>query len=236
MSMPLISCIIPTYNGEKYLAEALDSILEQRYRPIEVIIADDGSSDGTAEIADRYGDVVRRTTQANAGPAATRNLGIRSATGTFVAFLDQDDVWRPEKLERQYARFEARPELDISVAHVQRFWESALSEQAERFRNHRISKPLPGYITGTMLVRRNVFDRAGAFNSSLRYGDTMEWFLRAVDAGAIAELLPDVLLMHRMHARNLSRSEGAGSRSEFLEIIKSTLDRRRGSRPPKTDS
>jgi len=235
MSFPLISCIIPTYNGEKYLAEAIDSIFEQRYRPIEVIVADDGSSDATASVARRNGQALRYVAQSNAGPAAARNLGIRSALGTFVAFLDQDDIWRPEKLERQYARFEARPELDISVAHVQRFWVSALREQAERFCDHRLAKPLPGYITGTLLARRSVFGRAGMFNPALRYGDTMEWYLRAIDRGAVAELLPDVLLLHRMHAENLSQSEGAGSRSEFLEIIKNSLDRRRrGS--PSTDS
>lgn len=236
MSSSLISCIIPTYNGEKYLPEAIESVLGQNYRPIEVIVADDGSTDDTAVVASRYGQEVRLVSQANAGPAAARNLGVRSATGDFVAFLDQDDVWRPEKLRRQYARFEERPELDISVAHVQRFWVSALAEQEKRYRDHRLAKPLPGYVTGTILARRSVFDRSGMFNPALRYGDTMEWYLRAVDAGAVAELLPDVLLLHRMHAENLSRSEGANSRSEFLDIIKDSLDRRRGMHPPKTDS
>lgn len=229
MSAPLISCIIPTYNGERYLSEAVGSVLAQSYRPLELIVADDGSSDGTVRIADAYGEPVRCVSQANAGPAAARNLGVRAAQGEFVAFLDQDDLWRPEKLARQHERFAARPELDLCVAHVQRFWISALRDQAEQFRDHRLAKPLPGYVTGTLLARRAVFDRVGFFDPERRYGDAMEWFLRAAERGAVSELLPDVLLLHRMHARNLSQAEADGSRGEFLEIIKAALDRRRRS-------
>lgn len=229
MSAPLISCIVPTYNGERYLSEALDSVLAQTHRPLELIVADDGSTDGTARVAKSYGERVRFVSQANAGPAAARNLGVRSAEGEFVAFLDQDDLWRPEKLVRQLERFTARPELDISVTHVQRFWISELGDQAEQFRDHRLARPLPGYITGTLLARRALFDRVGLFDLGLRYGDAMEWFLRATECGAVSELLPDVLLLHRMHARNLSQAEASGSRSEFLTILKKNLDQRRRS-------
>lgn len=227
MRAPLISCIVPTYNGEGYLREALDSILAQSYRPLEVIVADDGSTDETLRVAHDYGELVRLVSQANAGPAAARNLGVRSARGELVAFLDQDDLWRPDKLRRQQERFAARPELDLCVAHVRRFWVASLRDQAERFRDHRLAKPLPGYITGTLLARRAVFDRVGLFDPARRYGDAMEWFLRAREWGAVTELLPDVLLLHRMHARNLSQAEAAGSRSEFLDILKTSLDRRR---------
>jgi glycosyltransferase involved in cell wall biosynthesis len=227
MTDALVSCIVPTYNGEAYLAEALDSILGQTYQPLEIIVADDGSTDGTLEIATGYGPRVRVIAQANAGPAAARNLGVREACGRFVAFLDQDDVWHPEKLTRQMGRFEARPDLDLSVAHVQRFWTADLRVQEHEFREHRVSRGLPGYITGTFLVRRRVFDVVGPFDTGVRFADSMEWFLRAVERGVISELLPDVLLRHRMHGRNLSQSEARGSRDEFLRILKASLDRKR---------
>jgi len=226
MTGPLVSCIVPTYNGEAYVAEALDSIVAQTYRPIEIVVADDGSTDGTLTIAGRYAGV-RVVRQPNGGPAAARNLGVRESSGAFAAFLDQDDVWHPEKLARQMGRFDARPELDLSVAHVQRFWADALAEQADKLREHRVSKPLPGYITGTFLARRRVFDVAGLFDATVRFADSMEWFLRAAERGVVSELLPDVLLRHRMHGRNLSQAEANGSRDEFLSILKRSIDRKR---------
>lgn len=227
MNGPLVSCIVPTYNGAAYLSEALDSILAQTVQPLDVIVADDGSTDATLEVAARYGERVRVVTQPNGGPAAARNLGVRAATAAFLAFLDQDDVWHPGKLELQLSRFAARPELDVSIAHVQRFWTSELEDQATSFRGRRVAKPLPGYITGTFLVRRRVFEVVGLFDVGVRYADSMEWFLRATDRGMISELLPDVLLRHRMHGRNLSQSEGDDSRDEFLRLIKASLDRKR---------
>ena len=106
---PLISCIVAVYNGDPYLAEALESIHAQTYRPIEVLVVDDGSTDGTPGVIARHGDRVRALHQANAGPAAARNLGLREARGEFIAFLDADNLWAPTKLERQYHRSSDEP-------------------------------------------------------------------------------------------------------------------------------
>src|SRR5712664_390476 len=138
MTPTLISCIIPVFNGERYLREALDSILAQTHRPVEIIVADDGSSDGTAAVVASYGDHVHYLHQPNAGPAAARNLGLSAARGEFVAFLDADDLWHPEKLVHQRARFQARPELDLCVTHVQNFLIPELHEKEEQFRQHRL--------------------------------------------------------------------------------------------------
>ncbi len=227
MNRSLISCIVPVYNSERYLKEALDSILVQTYRPLEIIVVDDGSTDGTAEVVAGYGKGVRTVWQPNAGPAAARNRGLSLVQGEFVAFLDADDLWDPEKLERQMARFRARPDLDYSVTYVQNFWIPELKEEAERFRKHRISHPMPGYVTQTLLTRRILFDTIGQFNTTLWYGDGTDWFLRAAEQGAIIELLPDVLVNRRLHLANLSRREALASRGEYLQILKTSLDRRR---------
>lgn len=224
---PLISCIVPVYNGEKYLGEAIESILKQSYRRVEIIVADDGSTDGTASIAARYGEQVRYLRQANAGTAAARNLGVRVAKGEFFAFLDADDVWPSDKLDRQMARFQAHPELDFCIAHVQNFWIPQLIEEEKQFRDHRIAKALPGYSTGTLLVRRDFFDAVGKFNTAIKHADDTEWFLRATEQGAVMELLPDVLLYRRLHHTNLSRTKASNSRDQYLQVLKSALDRRR---------
>jgi len=100
MQSPLISCIVPVYNGERYLKEALDSILVQTHCPLEIIVADDGSTDGTASVVAGYGEGVKHLWQPNAGETAARNMGLSAAQGEFVAFLDADDLWHPEKLAR----------------------------------------------------------------------------------------------------------------------------------------
>jgi glycosyltransferase involved in cell wall biosynthesis len=223
----LVSCIVPVFNGERYLAEALDSILKQSYEPLEIIVADDGSTDGTREVVQRYGTRVRYLHQFNAGPVVARNLGLGAATGEFVAFLDADDLWHAEKLARQMARFDTRPELDVCVAHVQNFWVPELREEEERFRTHRLSRPLPGYLTVTLLARRSLFEAVVPFNTALRHGDSADWFLRAAEHGAVIELLPDVLYYRRLHQTNRSRLLASNSRDEFLKIVKASIDRRR---------
>jgi glycosyltransferase involved in cell wall biosynthesis len=190
VSEALVSCIVPVFNGERYLAETLDSIFEQTHRPLEVLVVDDGSTDGTAEVVARYGDRLTYLSQQNAGHAAARNRGLHTSHGTFLAFLDADDLWHPEKLERQVDRFRGRPELEYCVTHVQNFW---IPELAQESRGRRFAEALPGYSTVTLLARRTLFERIGPFNPRLRHGDDTEWLLRTMDRGAIHELLPDVL-------------------------------------------
>lgn len=234
MTEPVVSCIVPVFNGERYLAEALDSILAQQYRPLDIIVVDDGSTDGTAAIVNRYGDRVRALRQPHAGAPAARNRGLQAARGEFIAFLDSDDLWHREKLARQMARFTARPELEVSVTHLQSFWVPELRDEAERFRDHPLSQAQPGYVTITMLARRALFERVGVFDMRRSVGDPMDWFVRAAEHDAVMELLPDTLAYRRLHQRNLSWESGASRRmttamqDAVLRVVKESLDRRRG--------
>lgn len=229
---PCVSCIVPVYNGARWIREALESIREQTHRPIEVIVADDGSTDATREIVAAYEGEVRLVTQATAGPPATRNLGLRAAGGDLIAFLDADDLWHREKLARQVSRLRARPEVGVSVTHIQNFWIPELHEEELRFREDPRSGALPGYVTMTLLARRAVFEAVGPFDESLWHTDAGDWFLRAERAGVVIELLPEVLAYHRMHDRNLSRRLGADSRREFVRLVKRSLDQRRSEGRP----
>jgi glycosyltransferase involved in cell wall biosynthesis len=223
VEQPLISCIVPVYNGELYLREAIDSILAQTYRPLEIIVVDDGSTDATADVVASYGDRLRYVWQANGGPGAARNRGLTLAQGEFVAFQDADDLWHPEKLARQMTRFTARPALDLCISHAQHFWISELKEEAERFKNHPVSRPLPGYFPQAVLVTRSLFGRVGLFNPTLRLCSDVDWFLHAAEKGVVIEILPDVLVYRRWHRSNISRL----SRETLLKVMKSSLDRRR---------
>jgi glycosyltransferase involved in cell wall biosynthesis len=227
-SAPLVTCIVPVYNGEAFLGEALDSIVAQRYRPIEILVIDDGSTDGTAGVTAVTREAhVRYVRQDNAGGAAARNRGIVLAQGEFVAFLDADDLWPPEKLDRQVARFAARPELDISLAHVQNFWMQDVALERIRLGGHRRTQPVAGYSAGTLVTRRQFFSRLGLFEAAMRHGDQTEWFVRAREFGAVIEMLPDVLLQRRLHANNESRHKAQASHAQYLDLLKGVLDRRR---------
>jgi glycosyltransferase involved in cell wall biosynthesis len=232
MECALISCVVPVFNGERYLAETLKSIFAQSWRPLEVIVVDDGSTDGTPEIVASHGASVRYLKQSNSGAAAARNLGVRAASGEFIAFLDADDLWHSEKLARQIDVFQQRPELGLCLTHLQNFWITELAPEKNRFEGHRLADVLPGYVTQTLLARRSLFEHVGEFNVDFRLGDATDWFLRTAEAGAIMELLPDVLVYRRMHETNISMEPGsrrmtATMQNAQLAAVKASLDRRR---------
>jgi glycosyltransferase involved in cell wall biosynthesis len=224
---PLVSCIVPAHNYGRFVGEALDSILAQTYRPIEVVVVDAGSTDDTSAVLARYGDAVRCVTRGEILPAEARNVGICETRGEFVALLDADDLWHPKKLAYQMARFEARPELGYCLSLVQPFWTENMREYAERFRGSRRLGPIPGYATVTLLARREVFQTVGLLNPALTVSDAVEWFLRASDLGVPMEMLPEVLVYRRLHGKNFTWRGVAAQRKEWLRLIKTRLDARR---------
>ena len=226
-SVPLITCIIPVLNGERFLKEALDNIFEQSYRPLEVIVVDDGSTDGTKAVATAFGDKVRYLRQANSGPWVARNFGIKAAKGEFVAFLDADDLWHEEKLSRHMARFQERPELDVSVCMIQNFWVSELLQEELKFKDDRRSKPIPGYVCPGMVARRSQFEHVGLFDQGLQHAAATDWFLRADRNGTVVELLPEVLVYRRIHQLNRSRVHASNSQDEYLNILQTYIKERR---------
>jgi glycosyltransferase involved in cell wall biosynthesis len=227
MNLPMVSCIVPVFNGERFVGEALNSILDQTHRPLEVIVVDDGSTDGTAQAVRAFGDPVFYIHQVNAGPAEARNRGVECGRGDFYAFLDADDLWHPEKLRRQLSRFRERPELAYSVTLAQNIWEDTVRVERERMKDHRRSGPVPAYVSGSLVTSREWMKRTNGFNPELEHGDAADWFQRADAAGAVGELLDEVLLFRRIHGENRSRLKANTSRQEFLEIIKARLDRKR---------
>jgi glycosyltransferase involved in cell wall biosynthesis len=227
MTEPLISCVVPVYNGSRYLAETLDSIIAQTYKLIEVIVVDDGSTDLSAEIARQHSTGIRVYAQANAGPAAARNNGISHANGEFIALLDADDLWHSEKLERQMNRFRERPELGFCVTHVEHFWIPELEAEKKSFEGSHMTEPLPGYNGSTLLARSNAFTKVGKFCESMAHTSETDWFLRAGEAGVPGELLTDILVRRRMHYTNRSRVRSSNSTEEYLRFIKARLDQKR---------
>jgi glycosyltransferase involved in cell wall biosynthesis len=212
MSPDDVSVVVPVRDGERFLGEALRSIADQTRPACEVIVVDDGSTDASAEIAERLGARVER--QAPSGQSAARIRGVELASCDLVAFLDADDLWPPDKLERQIETLHAHPEVELLFGHVRQF-------EAGVF-----GRPEPGFLFGSLLARRAVLERVGPFSAEWRVGELMEWLLRARDAGARELMTRDVVLHRRLHDANLSR--GQESRIDHVRILRQALDRRRG--------
>lgn len=211
---PLCSVIVPTYNAATYLAEALDSALEQTYQPIEVVVIDDGSTDDTAQVLDGYGDRIVRRYQSNAGVSAARNAGLGLAHGDYIAFLNADDVFAPTRLERCIELLEERPDItavttdaymiDGDVA-TSRRWYGSFSRAGfpePQAQLHAIVEW--NFIFVLVVVRREALDRLGGFDSSCDRAEDLDMWIRLLlDGGRFARiaeplagcrLLPDSLL------------------------------------------
>ena len=230
---PLVSCIVPAFNAAAHLAQALASITAQTHRPLDVVVVDDGSTDDTAALAEGWGAPVRLVRQDTAGPAATRNRGIEAAEGDLLAFLDPDDLWHPEKLERQVAHLAAHPDAEGCVSHVRLFWDEGFEREAQHYADspRMVEGGVPGYATTALLARRTAFARVGLLDAERWYSDATEWFVRARDRGVRIDLLDDVLTLHRMHGENLTRRRPQASADEFLGLVHEHLQRRRGRAP-----
>jgi glycosyltransferase involved in cell wall biosynthesis len=218
----LVSVIIPVYNGAAFVGDAIASVLAQDGVRLEVVVVDDGSEDGSAEVAERFGSPVRCLRQANAGIAGARNAGVRATRGDLLAFLDADDLWTPGRLREQVDRLAAEPALDCVFGVVEHFRDARASAQYES----RAPERAPGLLPGAMLIRRASFLRVGPFDPSWRLGEFIEWQLRAEERGLRHEVLPRVVLRRRVHDGNTTTRRGA-ERLEYLRVLRSVLHRRR---------
>jgi glycosyltransferase involved in cell wall biosynthesis len=223
---PTVSAIIPVHDGARYLAEAIGSVLAQDHRPLEVIVIDDGSTDESAAVAAAFGPPVRVASQERQGAGAARNHGATLARGEWLAFLDADDCWLPDKLSRQLAVPAADPGVEIVFGAVEYFYSPELDEAARA----RLQCP-PGVRTGplssSLLVRREAFARTGGFDPRFRLGELLDWYGRAIDLGVRAVTLPDLVFRRRVHGANHSITL-ADARPDFLLAVRERLARMRG--------
>ena len=220
-----VSAIIPVYNGERYLAETIKSVLAQTYRSLEVIVVDDGSTDESAPIAKSFGSSIRYCYQPNLGTAAALNRGISLACGDYFAFLGADDLWTEDKTRLQMATFAAHPDVDIVSGYVKQFFSPELDENIKK-KIQCFTELMPGQVIPAMLVKREAFSRVGLFETKWEVGAEMSWYLRAMEAGLRVIMLPDLVLLRRIHERN----KGITKRrfiTQRAQILKASLDRRR---------
>jgi glycosyltransferase involved in cell wall biosynthesis len=205
--------VIPTYDAQETLGAAIESALAQDYEPVEVIVVDDGSTDGTATVARAFHGRIRYVRQENAGPSAARNRGISEARGEFVAFLDADDEAPPTKLSVQVGYLVAHPDVACVVGRHELVGDAPEWFDAD-------SVPLI-----SLVARRSTLADLGGFDTSLRIAEDRDLLVRMRERGLRVEFLPDVVLRRCFHVRNLSHERP--DEHPVFRSLKAKLDRAR---------
>ncbi|MGB7067962.1 MAG: glycosyltransferase family 2 protein [Pyrinomonadaceae bacterium] len=223
MDTPLVSVIIPNYNYGRYLAEAVESALNQTFPPHEVIVVDDGSTDNSLEVLAEYDGRIKVISQNNQGVGAARNAGARMATGNLLAFLDADDYWAPEKLEKQVSKFSEDPDMGLVHCGL-----ACVDENGDRTSERDIVDGEQGWVADILLrvepvivgpgsnslIRREVFVSVGGYDTNPNLHPSEDWELSYRVAcvykfGFVAE----PLLYYRQHGggghTNIGRMERA---------------------------
>ncbi len=219
--MTLVSVVVPVHDGERFLAEALDSITAQRDVDIELVVVDDGSTDGSAALAERvvaaHGrGIVHR--QSQRGVAAARNAGVGLATAPLVAFCDQDDVWYDDKLAQQVRYLDEHTDVGVVRVRQEPFLDG-IDEPPSWLVPDKFYGDLGGILPCSGLFRRDVFDVVGLFDETKPGSDDTDWILRSRHRGVRVALVPNVLMRRRIHPGNLSH-DGALVRDGFFRAIR----------------
>jgi glycosyltransferase involved in cell wall biosynthesis len=224
-----VSVVVPVHNGERFLSEAIDSVRAQRHEALEIVVVDDGSTDGTPEVITslRGGDL-RSIRQENRGPAAARNRGIELARGDVIGFLDADDVWSPGSLGLRLAHIDGAPPADIVIG-----WHRYLREvpSSDGKPDAQELGPIGFFFHfSAALVRRSVFETVGPIDESMWFGEDLDWFSRAWERDMSMLVVDAPTVLYRRHDRNMTLDREETARA-FLVSLKKSLDRRRASGP-----
>ena len=225
-----VSVVMPVYNGEAHVAEAIESVLGQTRPPDELVVVDDGSTDSTPQILHRYGSRIVRLRQSHRGATAAVNRGLGVATGNVLGFQDADDIWCREKLGRQLESLDTQPEVNAVFGMVRQFIspevpESRKSELAPRIGIGR------GELRPCMLIRRGAFDRIGPFDPALSATSFIAWLGRAKRMGLRCSMLDEVVLLRRLHLSNHGRVNLKEQDKEMLLSLHSLIRGRRAQSP-----
>ena len=223
-SQPLVSTIIPVYNAEKFILEALASVFVQGHRSIEVIVVDDGSTDRSAEVIRDSGYPLRYEYQENRGPAAARNTGLKYAHGDLVTFLDADDTWPVDKLAQQVGYLTANPSTDIVLGRIQ--YTGTLSAREQTIRFEGADNTTMNVNLGSGVFRRSAFEKVGYFDESLIHYEDHDWFMRARELDLEISILDRITLNYRRHPDALCQRAPPAD-NEFARVFKKSLERRR---------
>ena len=220
-----MSVIVAFHNRAAYLDEAIRSVLADAHNGLEVVLVDDGSTDGASEVAAGFGPPTRVIRQDHAGCAAAWNAALEHARGEFVTFCDSDDLWEPGRTAAMAAPFAADPETTVVFGHVTEFVSPELDRASLAVRTPQTG--VVGTIAGAMVARRSAFDEVGAFDTTLRQGYWIDWYARLAERNYRTVIVPEVVLRRRLHETNSSVVQ-RDQMGDFAHALHASIKRRRG--------
>jgi len=220
-----ISTIVTVFNYERFVGEAIESVLTQTRKVDEVIVVNDGSTDGTAAVLAAFEKHINIINQPNSGEPAALNAALSIATGDVLTFLDADDLWNVDKTKTQCEILTHHPSVEAVFGMVQQFVSEDSLQGSGTARPCR--PPQPGVSKITMMIRRASFERVGAFNEAVRHAEFVEWYTRAVTASLRTTMLDRVVAMRRIHDRNKGIVNRREQSRDTLYSLKQMLSRRR---------
>ncbi len=214
---PRVSVLIPTYNCGQFLSEAIDSVLSQTFTDFEIIVVDDGSTDNTAEVVSRYPDV-KYFPIAHSGVSTARNTAITHATGEFVVFLDADDKWTSDKLEKQVAYLDAHPDCMLVFTKAENFYENEEHNRTQR-QQELYNSSLERCVI-TCAIRSIVFEKHGVFRTDYPHGEDTQFMFRLSISGiSLDHCIPEVLYLRRIHSNNISLTHESAGPNRVMSIM-----------------
>ncbi len=224
MTTHTIDVLIPVHNGADYIAAAIDSVRKQTFTDYGIIVIDDASTDGSADIARSYDDVTvlqpGRVRQSGA-----LNAGLKFSSAPFVAFLDADDLWTPEKLEIQLNYLTDHPKTD-GVFGATRQFISGPDQNASDSMQWQGDSQL-GLLLPTLLMRRDSFDKVGFFNEDHNVNSFLEWYSRAQVCRIVFDPVPETVLYRRVHAQNMTRVDRTNVVKGYMSALRTRLNQQR---------
>jgi len=210
--MPKVSVVIPTYNAAQYIGETVESVLNQSYKEYEIVVVNDGSTDNTEQVLQKYGNRIRYIKQTNGGEGAARNRGIREAHGEWVAFLDADDLWLPHKLKVQMEFAAQHPDVDLIYGDASSFDINGVLTKS-MFKERR---PYEGYVINNLLVenfvpvlsvivRKKCLEKSGLFKEGMKHCTDYEMWLRCAKFFKFG-YVNEVIVSYRIHEKGISQN------------------------------
>lgn len=202
-----ISIIIPVFNGEKFIAEAIDSVLNQTTKVDEIIVIDDGSTDNTVQVLETYSTQIKYIFQNNLGVSAARNAGIKLATSKYIAFLDHDDLYLPNKIADALLIFTKNPQADVVLGKWEYLFADPIFEEIHR-KKVGVTNSTTGVLVGSYVFKRDVFKTIGNFDETLKFAEDVDLMMRMNNNNLNIIHSDQLHLQYRSHDSNSTKAMG----------------------------
>ena len=201
---PLISIMMPTYNNAKYIKQAIESIYAQNYDNIEIIVVDDGSTDTTKEILQQYKDI-KYFYIGHKGISVARNTALENTKGEYIAFLDSDDYWLPNKLNTQMQYFKEHPDCEIVFTKYENFFENEKLKTNKRAMHEKMMEKFLKQYLPSSIIKKELFEKYGFFDENFSGVEDTEFLYRLLEKGVnINHIIPEIFYVRRIHGQNVT--------------------------------